>query len=285
MKNIKAPFKWAGSKTRLYDSYKDILFPDNVDTFVDLFTGSTTISMWIREMFPDARIILNDRNEELIGMYFTIKNNYENFEREYEKIVNEFLPLDKEGRKAFYYSIRDSYTNDYEVQSGSELYSKLFFMLQTCFNGLWKVYKKCNGRYSTPPGTLMNSDKFFSLDKPRKFHEFLRTCELSCKDFSEMNDSYAGDVFYYADPPYRDSVVEYKDAFSEQDQKNLVSFLRDRSDEGCYVAESNKEIGDDFWNIHFGPGYSINEVEVKYTAGRGTSIIQAREVLITNYVS
>ena len=59
-------FKWTGGKNRMLDSYENIFFPDKVDTFVDLFGGACSVSMWVRTRYPEATIYLNDYNSELI---------------------------------------------------------------------------------------------------------------------------------------------------------------------------------------------------------------------------
>ena len=90
-------------------------------------------------------------------------------------------------------------------------------------------------------------------------------------------------TYYYADPPYRDSIVDYQGGFTEDDQKRLVSTLQEYSDGNSFIAESNKEIGDNFWQDNFGNGYKFSFFDAKYTAGRGVTVNEVREVLVTNF--
>ena len=76
--------------------------------------------------------------------------------------------------------------------------------------------------------------------------------------------------------------VEYKNAFSEQDQIRLTDFLKSVGQQGCWFSESNKEIGDGFWNKHF-DSYNIHDMKAIYTAGRGKTVKNVEEVLITNF--
>ena len=46
---------------------------------------------------------------------------------------------------------------------------------------------------------------------------------------------------------------------------------------------SYQELLDSFWDKHFGSGYKIHDMDAKYTAGRGTSTIDVKEVLVTNF--
>ena len=100
-----------------------------------------------------------------------------------------------------------------------------------------------------------------------------------------MLDKYSGNgTYFYADPPYRDSIVEYDGNFSDVEQVRLAQFLKDASAAGSWFSESNKEIGDSFWqNLFPSPEYTIHDVSARYTAGRGTSVLNVKEVLITNF--
>lgn len=281
--DIKPPFKWTGGKNRMWEKYEPHFFPDKIDTFVDMFCGAGSVSLWIRKNYPDAKIVLNDLNSELIGLYRTFQNDYDAFEKCYSDIVAKFVPMEHADRKKFYYDLREYYCHKHENFPEYKLNAMLYFMLRTNFNGMWKAYKKCNLRYSTPPGTLTQKPKFFDLQNTRDFRDFLNTCELRSSDFGELTEWRQKGTYYYADPPYRDSIVEYQGGFNDDSQKRLVKFLQESSDAGCYIAESNKEIGDNFWETNFGEEYNFHFVDAKYTAGRGTSTLDVKEVLITNF--
>jgi DNA adenine methylase len=104
-----------------------------------------------------------------------------------------------------------------------------------------------------------------------------------CGDFEDTGKYISKDTLVYADPPYRDSIVDYRGGFDDKEQLRLITFLKDMSDRGALISESNKEIGDGFWKNNFNEKYNIYEYNTKYTAGRGTTVTKAREVLITNY--
>lgn len=287
---VKPPFKWTGGKNRMREQYKDIFFPKNgeLKTFVDMFCGSCSVSLWVAENFPNCKIVLNDKNAELIELYRVFQKDYDNLEERYTKNVFKFLSFggSKEdvhtSKKKYYYDIRERYCHHWTEQTTAENAGDLLFMMRINFNGIWKGYNICNGRYSTPPGTLTQKEKFFKVDEIRKFRDFLKKCTLRCTDFGNLTSWMKSGTYYYADPPYRDSTVVYDGDFSEKDQKKLVSFLKECSDTGCWVSESNKEIGDGFWEKNFGENYNIHDMSAKYTAGRGKTLINAKEVLVTN---
>ena len=104
------PFKWAGSKNRMFKKYiYSGFFPQtDPDLFVDMFAGTGCVSMWVKKNYPNTNIVLNEGCSELITMYQCLKKaNYSNFEKEYldqftlnnvthkyEQLFSEVLKLD-----------------------------------------------------------------------------------------------------------------------------------------------------------------------------------------------
>ena len=278
--SLKPPFKWTGGKNRMWKSYLPIFFPDGeFDRFVDMFFGAGAVSLWVAQYFPNTEIIINDSNSELIEMYKAIQEHYYDFEEHYCEVVKKFLPMEHGARKEYYYELRDRHAFHGELSPAVNA-AELFFMLKTNFNGIWQPAKKMDYKYPTPAGTLNQKPSFFDLTQVKAFGEFLQRCIILQGDFENTEPFINDKTFVYADPPYRDTFVKYQNVFSEEDQIRLVNFLKK-----CpgYLAESNKEIGDSFWKNNFGEEYNIHEISAKYTAGRGTSVVNVKEVLITNY--
>ena len=279
MKTSIAPmFKWTGSKQRMLEQYAPHFFPDGEFTrFVDLFAGGLTNSLWVYEKYPDKEFVLNDWNGELVLLYATLADNVDEVIAEWFKCVQRWLSLEPVDRKQYYYELREIYCLQNEGKSDVYLSALLLFMLQVNFNGMWKAYKKCNERYSTPPGTCLQKQQFFDVNKITRVANFLKKATICNGDFASVNIK-EGD-WLYADPPYRDSVVLYQGGFNEDDQVRLARFL---TESGCKFAYSNKHIGDSFYSDNF-VGCNIIDMAAKYTAGRGTSTLDVTEVLVTNY--
>ena len=273
-------FKWTGSKQRLLEQYQPHFFPEGTPRrFVDLFAGGLTTTLWVAERFPDTELVINDVNGELVHLYRTLAADPDGVLNEWQKCVDAWLPLTPEQRKALYYVWRDEYCLHPGKYSDAYLAGHLMFMLQTNFNGMWKAYAKCNRRYSTPPGTCTQGPAFFQASRLRAVAELLArpTTVITSVDFADVPVQ-EGD-YLYADPPYRDSIVEYQGGFTENDQVRLADLLT--SHNGIY-AYSNKDIGDGFYERHF-PGANIIPIDATYTAGRGTSVREVSEVLVTNF--
>jgi len=278
---IQPLFKWTGSKQRMMQQYQPHFFPqENFTRFVDLFAGGLTNSLWVFENYPDKEFLINDWNGELTLLYATLSDSVDGVVEQWQECVNKWLSLSKvDDRKKYYYELRQVYCHDYVGRSDVYLSGLLLFMMQVNFNGMWKAYIKCNGRYSTPPGTCLQKQAFFNRQKIYNVASFLEKATITNGDFAAVQPR-QGD-WLYADPPYRDSVVLYQGGFTEEDQVRLAKYL---TESGCKFAYSNKDIHDGFYERNF-VGCNIIEMVAKYTAGRGTSTLDVSEVLVTNYVS
>jgi DNA adenine methylase Dam len=268
---MKPLFKWAGSKQRMLKQYASIWHPLTVDNYVDMFAGGLTNTLEIAKTFPNAAIHINDKNTELIQLYSQLANNCEQVVNDWKTCVNLWLAnTDIAARKAAYYDMREAYV-------AKQTPGVLLFMLSVNFNGMWKTYKKCNYLYSTPPGTCLQGSSFFNEQNIRDVADLLSTCTITDKSFEQL--TLPASSFVYADPPYRDSIVNYQGGFGEEQQVLLAERLMYS---GCQFAYSNKDIHDGFFSEHF-PGCTVTQCSATYTAGRGTSTNTVSEVLVTNF--
>lgn len=242
------------------------------------------MTLWVAERYPELPLVINDANQELILLYRCLAKDEARVTKMWQNCVNVWLPYNPTERKAYYYTLRDAYTTQHDTFNDFELSGMLLFMMQVNFNGMWKVYKICNGRYSTAPGTCTQGAEFFAKNSIRQVSAVLRRCQICCGDFEDV-DVRPGD-FIYADPPYRGDTpsgnpIGYVEEFGEQDQVRLARWIQRQ---GGYFAYSNKEIGDGFIEDVF-DGQNIHGLDALYTAGNGGSLTYAKEVLVTNYDS
>jgi DNA adenine methylase len=262
----------------MLDAYAAYFFPNTPPTrFIDLFAGGLTMSLWIGERYPSCEIVVNDANPELILLYRTLAIRPDDVIASWQTCVDGWLTREAAERKPYYYTLRDTYCHDYTSRSDAELSGLLLFMLSVNFNGMWKAYNKCNKRYSTPPGNCNQSNNFFVSSNIYTVAQFLRDrCTIVCGSYADT--PIRGGDFVYADPPYRDSSVDYQCGFTDVHQIDLAQFLMRH--QGLF-AYSNKHTNDGFYKQHF-PDAHVYEIGATYTAGRGGAI-DVTEVLITNY--
>lgn len=273
-------FKWTGGKGRLLKKYEDLGFfpdPSQFDTFVDLFFGGGAATCWVAERYPDKNLIINDLNTEMMSLMYQMRNNWSEFRDHYLRISEVFLNTPEDRRKALYNCYKKRYAWNYQWLSEAELAANLLIMLKTNFNGIWQGYIMYGGRYSTPPGHINYKPSLFDITKVEEFRDILCRATVLNTSFSEVKIPEHSWVF--ADPPYRDTKKMYSDQFDDKLQSELAVFLQ-RQD--CLFAESNKEIGDGFWQEHF-PNSTIHFLDHKYTCGHGGAVNPVTEVLIKNY--
>lgn len=278
--SIKPLFKYAGSKQKMLPLYEPYFHPVEPFTrFVDLFAGGMSMTFWMFDHYPNIEYVVNDFNEELVLLYNTLQSHEDEVIKEWQKCVDKFLILTVEDRKTYYYSLREEYTLHYVGKPVTRLAGILLFMMQTNFNGMWVSYIKCNKRYSTSPGSCNQKAAFFDPQRIRDVAAFLRKAKVSCEDFMNV-DIREGD-FLYADPPYRDSRLDYKGDFGGEKQAALAEFLLNS---GNLFAYSNKDVHDGWYEKHF-PNTNIYDLTTGYGAGGAIQVFTpVSEVLITNFV-
>ena len=277
---VKPLFKWTGGKGRLLQKYDDRgFFPeaDKFSTFVDLFFGGGAVTCWVADRYPNTQLIINDVNEELMSLYRVMRDQWDEFRSEYLRVVEVFLNTPVDRRKALYNCYKKRYAWRYQSLSEVELAANLLVMLKTNFNGIWQSYIMYGRRYSTPPGHINYKQSLFDIDKVEQFRDTLLRARLYNVSFEDV--PIPDHSWVFADPPYRDSGKMYSSQFDDELQSKLAKFLQKQD---CLYAESNKEIGDGFWQAHF-PDAQIHFLDHKYTCGHGAAVNPVTEVLIKNY--
>ncbi len=278
---VKPLFKWTGGKGRLFQKYNELNFfphPDEFDVFVDLFFGAGAVSCWVHNLMPDKELIINDLNTEMVNVYQQIRDNWDEFRDSYRRVVDKMLdtPLDK--RKEAWLDMKHQYCWGYSDMSLVDQAASLLFMLKTNFNGIWvSHYKKWNLRFGTPPGHVNYKERNFTLDELEKFKDMLDRATIYNLPFDCV--PIPDRAWVYADPPYRDTGKMYSAQFNDALQTRLAFHLQKFD---CLYAESNKEIGDGFWEEHF-PDAHIHYLDHKYTCGHGDTVNDVTEVLVKNY--
>lgn len=292
---IQPLFKWTGSKQRMLEAYQPYFFPATPPSrFVDLFAGALTMTLWTHEQYPNCELVINDANAELIDLYQQLAQHPDAIIAAWQRHVDIWLsyretqivttsqrgkpmPQYIHERRQYYNTLLLSYANDYATLNVIDRAAMLLFMLQTNFNGMWKNYQKYHRRYSTPPGSCQQGAAFFDVQNIRQVAHVLQRATILCGAYDSVPVQ-SGD-FVYADPPYRDSSVNYDVSFDASAQIALAQYLM--AHDGPF-AYSNKKVSltDTFYEVHF-PHMSIRDINGIYTAGASSQKMKVTEVLIT----
>jgi len=282
---VKPLFMWAGGKTRMIKKYGEHL-PESFDHYIEPFLGAGAMFVWAYNKNPKATFVLNDYNESIMAIYGAVKDDCDKFIERMDHLSAQYMPLNKEDRKKFYYDLREQHAFDYEKWNKTEEAASLYFLMKTGFNGIWQINKNTNGRFGTPSGLLNQKDKVYDLSNIEEWHRALQSCTLTSMDYTGCHKFGTPSSFAFLDPPYRGSFTQYGVDFNDQEQEKVIKLLNDLTVSGSYAIMSNRDVGDGFFESRQGDN-DLVYFDVTYTAGRrkkntdGThSAKKAREILM-----
>lgn len=281
-----------GNKKKLINKGLIDLFPDDINIFVDMFSGSGVVSMNTKA----NKYVINDMDSNLYNLYQLFKtkdrqsiiDHIENRIDEYKLARertkrNEFKDKDKIGQyKAAYTNLRDYYNRNPNVL---DFYTLMFysFSQQFRFNSKGKFNMPCGNDCFAEKNKeyIKNGCKFFSSTNTYISNKDFRDFPISNLTFKD---------FVYLDPPYFNTTATYNEngGWSEKDENDLYAFCENLDARGVRFAMSNvfenKNIKNERlinwvdkmdWNVYTFDGFTY------MACGKGNS--DAKEVLITNY--
>ena len=267
---MKPLYIWAGGKNKMIPKYKENpgIPYTGYDTFVEPFFGGGAMMIHIYENNPTVKkFVLNDINPEIVGLYTAIKHDVQNFLTALDTYCAVYLPKTKAERKEYYYEIRKEYATDYNKWTPTQEAACLYFLMKTAFNGIWQSTKWANGRFCTPCGLLNQTTDVYDRANVLEWHTFLQKVDIHSGDWSACTQGLEGKVFYFMDPPYRDSFTQYGQTFGDQAHIDLINFCKAEDLKGNYVFYCNRDAADTFYDDNRGQ-LSEAKFGITYTAGR-----------------
>ena len=296
---LKSPIFYMGNK---FDLLYELLprFPksDQVETFIDLFGGSGTVSLNV----PYNNIIYNELNNNIVELL----NLFKNYDDQYivnhiENRIKEFnLPTkttdlrhcDQEVREREnenYLRFRDFY-NKQENKQLLDLYTLTFYSFCNC------IRFNSKNEFNMPFGNRCLLDIHKTQIKQCCDVIKNKNIEISNKNafdvLSEIKD-YNDKMFIYLDPPYTNTMAIYNESrafggWGIDDDQKLFDEL-DRLDKlGVKWCMSNVLENKGKNNNHIKEwadkkGYEIIYLEDKTYSTFGTGNSNSKEILVVNY--
>lgn len=200
MQLTKSPLNYIGGKFKLLPQILP-LFPENINTFVDLFAGGCNVSVNINA----NKIICNDIESHVIDL---MKNLLVLTSDEalniLKKTINKYN-LSKTNENGFE-QIRQDYNN------GFKEWYMFYAMVTNAFN--YQIRFNNNGQYNMPFGKDRSS---FNPTLEKRFIEFIdKLKELNIvftnEDFGKVNITELNENdFVYCDPPYLVTCASYNE--------------------------------------------------------------------------
>lgn len=208
--------KYPGAKWVSLNDVYAVWKSSGCHTFVDVFGGSGNVSLNVEA----EKIIYNEINKDIRGIFQAIKNHYEEFYA-YARDNGSSVSALKRVR---------------EMQSESDVERAFSALVRynAGFGGLGDTYEARNNRDGL---TIIHR----IIQQMPLWHDRLNLWEIKGKDFRDIVETIDGkDVFFYMDPPYFGKSW-YEDNFTKQDYKDLNNSMK--SMKGKYLM--NIDTGDE----------------------------------------
>ena len=287
-----SPIFYMGNKKKLIKKGLIELFPNDINTMVDLFAGSSIVSMNTLA----NKYIISDIDTNLVNLYTlfkdkdsdTIINHINNRINEYglarERTKrNEFKDKEKiELYKQAYMNFRKHYNENKNVL---DFYTLMFysFSQQFRFNNKGDFNMPCGNDCFSESNEeyILNGCKFFNQSNVHIFNNDFRMLKVN-----KLNEN----DFVYLDPPYLNTTAVYNEngGWTEQDEDDLYALCEQLNKDNIKFGLSNvfENKGNkneklinwcdrNNWNVYTFDRFTY------MACGKGNS--NAQEVFITNY--
>ena len=287
-----SPIFYMGNKKKLIKKGLIELFPNDINTMVDLFAGSSIVSMNTLA----NKYIISDIDTNLVNLYKlfkdkdsdTIINHIDNRINEYglarERTKrNEFKDKEKiELYKQAYMNFRKHYNENKNVL---DFYTLMFysFSQQFRFNNKGDFNMPCGNDCFSESNKeyILNGCKFFNQSNVHIFNNDFRLLKVN-----KLNEN----DFVYLDPPYLNTTAVYNEngGWTEQDEDDLYALCEQLNKANIKFGLSNvfENKGNkneklinwcnrNNWNVYTFDRFTY------MACGKGNS--NAQEVFITNY--
>lgn len=293
MVKLKPFIKWAGGKGKLLPQIRQ-MYPQGlgktITKYAEPFVGGGAVLFDIISTYHLEQIYISDINKNLINTYNSIKNNHKELIEILSYIANQYLSLNADMQKEFYYLKRDEYNNMYNKYNIRKA-ALLIFLNKTCFNGLYRVNK--NNMFNVPAGKYKNP-KIYSIENISAISEALKYIDIIAENYTNVYEFADEKTFIYFDPPYRpltntSSFTAYTDNnFGDKEQISLAEFIEKIEKKGTYILLSNSDPHNiDKSDMFFDNLYCKKKINRIYAPrminSKGNNRNYISELLISNY--
>lgn len=292
-KYIKSPMNYTGGKYKLLHQIEP-LFPEDINLFVDLFTGGGNIAVNVKA----NKIVANDCEENIIGIYKTFQG-YDNVNEligQIEEIIKTYgLTIDNtEAYNQFrndYNSLKTSQGN-YSPLSSYNINILLYVLICYSFNHQYRFNSK--GEFNMPFGKERSQWNENMKNNLINFHRQIKEKDIVFlnKDFRQLKvDKLGINDFVYCDPPYLITCATYneKDGWNQECEEGLLKLLDELNTKKIKFALSNVLYSKGKTNdllIEWSKKYNVHHLDYTYqncNYHTKDKTNKSDEVLITNY--
>lgn len=243
------PFvKWVGGKSQLVEELEKLFTDEDkkkLTRYAEPMVGGGALFFAMLSKHSFEEYYISDINAELMNTYSVIQKNVDLLIEKLNEMQMLFLPMDSNGRKLYYYNIRDKF-NKTQLSESSVIEKAAYFIFlnKTCFNGLYRVNR--NGKFNVPMGAYKNLT-ICDENNLRNIRDALQNVTIVCGDYTFARSFINQNTFVYIDPPYRpisrtSAFTSYNsDAFDDNEQRRLARFVDEINVCGAKVVLSNSD--------------------------------------------
>ena len=293
-KYVKSPMNYTGGKYKLLHQIEP-LFPEDINLFVDLFTGGGNIAVNVKA----NKIVANDCEENIIGIYKTFQkyDNVDELIAQIEEIIKTYgLTIDN---TEAYNKFRNDYNNlktsqgNYPLPISSYNMDILLYVL-ICYSFNHQYRFNSKGEFNMPFGKERSQWNENMKNNLINFHRQIKEKDIVFlnKDFRQLKvDKLGINDFVYCDPPYLITCATYneKDGWNQECEEDLLNLLDELNTKKIKFALSNVLYSKGKTNdllIEWSKKYNVHHLDYTYqncNYHTKDKTNKSDEVLITNY--
>src|SRR5665213_1784436 len=212
------PLKCQGIKTKLVGEIGRVAQTQDFGRWVEPFCGSCVVALNVQP----KKALLSDSNVHIIRLYQEIQSGNLT-----PALAKSFL--EEEGDKLrtagepYYYEVRERFN---ECPSSLDF----LFLNRSCFNGVMRFNRsgKFNVPYGHKPERFAQAYVTKITNQIRRISEVISTSDwtFAPTDFRQTLGSAGPGDLIYADPPYAGRHVDYFNSWSDADEIELASLLK-----------------------------------------------------------
>lgn len=272
---IKSPVRYSGNKYKLLHQLFNY-FPTDIDTFIDAFGGSGTVSLNITA----NKMICND----YVPYIMQLLNSWKT--KDYDEYIKYLDSIDVHTEQEFK-KLRTIYNDTKDLDT-------LYILILNSFNGQMRF--NSNKEYNS---TYAQGVRYFNNQIKQNLKDTINILKhkditFTISDFRDINyDILTNSDFVYFDPPYSLSTAVYQDGkrgfkgWNKSDDYDLMQICDSLNDRNIKFAMSNLLFSKGKCNdelLEWSNNYNVIHFDFSYNKGvRKTLDCIDDEVLIMNY--
>ena len=295
IKIVRSPIFYMGNKFKLLPQLIP-LFPENINTFYDVFGGSGVVSTNV----VANKTIYNEINLNIVNLYrLFLKYTPEEINERINQYIEEY-DLNRQGtdirqnnpnvkeQRAYYNKNYIKFRKAYN--ESQQDYLMLYTLTFYSFSNLIRFNQK--SQFNMPYGNQCYCDKHYEIIK--EWCEALKNKNIIISDKSAFdileNENFESEDFIYLDPPYSNTTAIYNEkrafgGWTIDDDIKLFDLLDQLNEKGIKWGLSNVFRNKGIINQHlidWSKKYNVIHLNYNYASlGRGNA--NSDEVYICNY--